>query len=209
MPDGDRVHKGLGWRYQEAYKQVCDGQFGGDTLADEVVSAVGKDIQYAGDPIIQFLQKVGEQSQQILDRRMFEDIDWQKELAQVDRLAQPIYASKRFKALAVEACKEQLQDLRHGGNPSNCYIDLLQKYMWNAYYAQFFERVPLTPSHHQGVSEEFVGERLALMRPYVQGRLQQYAKQVYSQGTVAQLPRRRSTMKRNYNADTDLSTVGA
>lgn len=209
MPDGDRVHKGLGWRYQKAYKQVCDGQFGGDALANEVVSAVCKDIQKAGDQVIQLLQNAGEQCQQILDRRMFEEIDWQKELAQVDRLAQPLYADKRFKALAVGACKEQVQDIRHGGSPSNCYIDLLQKYLCSAYDAQFAEKVPLTRSHYQEVSGEFVGERLALMKPYVQGRLQQYAKQIYSQGTVAQLPRRRSTTRRNYSVDTDLSTVGA
>jgi len=209
MPDGDIVHEGLGRRYQGAYKQLCDGQFGGEDLARKVMSAVYKDIQQAGDPIIQFLQKAGEQSQQILNRRMFEEIDWQKESAQIDRLAQSIYANKRFKTLAVEACKEQIQDLRHGGNTSNCYIDLLQKYMWNTYSAQFAEKVPLTPSHHREVNGEFVDERLALMKPYVQGQLQDYAKQVYNQGTVAQLPHRRSTIKRNYNADTDLSTVGA
>ena len=106
MPDGDIVHKGLAWKYQKAYKQICDGQFGGDGLAREVVPVVWKDIQNGGDKPIQLLAEVAKQCQQILDRqRMFGQIDWQKEFAQIDELAQPIYAERRLKTLAVEACK--------------------------------------------------------------------------------------------------------
>lgn len=209
MPDGDIVHNSLGWRYQKVYKEVCDGQYRESDLAEEVIRAVCKDIQDAGNQIIEFLQQVGEQCQQILGRRMFEQINWQKESAQVDELARPIRANRRFKTLAVDACKELLQDLRNGGNASKCHIDLVQKYIWNVYVAQFLEKVPLTPAHYQEASRESIGERLALMKPCVQERLQPYAEKVCRQGTIAQLPRRRSTTKRNYNIDTDLSTVGA
>jgi hypothetical protein len=211
MPDGDKVHKGLSWKYQKVYKQICDGQFRSDKLADEVVSAVGKDIQCGGDELIQLLQKVAEQCQQILDKRMFEQIDWQKEFARVDKLAQPICASRRLKALAVEACKETLQDLRNGGKPSKCYIELLTKYLCNIYEAQFAERVPLSPSHYQNVSRGFVAERLEAMWPFVKGQLLKYAEQIYRHGSVriAGQPRRSARRKPNYDIDTDISTLGA
>ena len=105
MPDGDIVHKRLAPKYQEIYKQICDGQFGGDDLAGKVVPAVWKDIQNGGDEPIWLLADVAKQCQQILDRRMFERVDWQKEFAQIDELAISIYASQRLKTLAVEACK--------------------------------------------------------------------------------------------------------
>jgi hypothetical protein len=211
MPDGDRVHKGLGWKYQKAYKQICDGQFGGKVLAEEVVPAVWKDIQRAGDVPIELLREVAAQCQQIIDRRMFEQIDWQKELKRIDDLAQPMYADRRLKTLAVEACKEQLQDLRNGENPSNCHIELLTKYMWNVYVAQFSERVPLPPSHYKGVSREFVSGRLEVMRPHVKEQLLPYVESVYRHNTVhlARRPYQRSKEKPDYNIDTDISTVGA
>lgn len=211
MPDGDRVHKGLGWKYQKTYKQVCDGQFGGKELAEEVVPAVWKDIQDGGDVPIQLLREVAAQCQQILDRRVFEQIDWQQEFMHVDDLAQPMYANRRLKTLAVEACKEQLQDLRNGGNPSDCHIELLTKYMWNVYVAQFSEKVPLSPSHYKGVSREFVSERLEVMKPYVKEQLLPYAERVYHQNTVhlTWRPRQHSKGKSNYDIDTDISTVGA
>jgi len=192
---------------------MCDGQFGGDELAYKVVLAVWKEIQAGGDKLIQFLREVAKHYQQITERRIFEfeEIDWQKEFARIDGLAQPIYANRRLKTLAVEACKELLQDLQHGGNPSNCHIELLMKYECNVYTAQFAERVPLSPSHYQDVSREFVTERLEAMWPYVKGQLLKYAEQVYRHDSIhlARPPRRPSGKKRNYDIDTDLSTVGA
>lgn len=209
MPDGDRVHKGLTWKYQNPYKKVCDGQYGGEQLAYDVVSAVWKDIQQGGDKLLLLCQHVSEQCQHILSRSKAELIDWQHEHAQVDEIAQPIYTDRRLKALAIEACKEQLQDLRYGANPSNCYVEILRKYSWNVYIAQFEERVPLTPKHYQNVSREFVRGRLELMRPDVQERLLQYIKQTFREGTVhlARTPRQR--IKQKYTIDTDVFTVGA
>lgn len=210
MPDGDKVHKGLGWKYQNAYKQVCDGQYGGEALAKEVASAVMKDIEHGGDVLLQLLQDVAAQCQQTIDRRMFEHIDWQRELQRVDELAQPLYTDRRMKALAVEACKEQLQELRHSGSPANYQIELLHKYMWNVYVAQFAERVPLTPAHYREVSRAFVGEQLAMMRPYVQEQLLSYVEQIYRQDTVhlRRKPRHPSQENSAIDIDTDLFTIG-
>lgn len=215
MPDGDIVHDGLTRNYQESFKQLCDGQFGGDILAEKVSRAVWKDVQHGGEELIQFLRAVAEQCEHILDRYVFgpiyqqEQIDWQKEFTRVDELARPIHADRRFKTLAVEACKEQLEDLRHGGNPSNCHIELLMKYTWNIYIAQFEARVPLSPSCYKEVSGKFVSERLEMMRPYVKEELLRYVEQLYREGTVlAKPPRRRSRTKPDYDIDTDLSTIG-
>lgn len=210
MPDGDKVHEGLAWKYQKAYKQICDGQFGGRELASEVVAAVWKDVQKVGDKLIPLFQQVAEQCKHIQDRRLFEEIDWQKESGNIEELSQPIYASQRAKSLAVEACKEQVQELRYGATASNYLIEILTKYVWNVYKANFAERVPLAPSHHQGVNVEFIYERLEVMEPYVRERLRQFAEQIYRCDTfyLPRQPRQRSGAKPNYNIDTDVSTIG-
>jgi len=84
MPDGDKVHEGLAWKYQKAYKQICDGQFGGRELANEVVAAVWKDVQKVGDKLIPLFQQVAEQCKHIQDRCLFEEIDWQKESGNIE-----------------------------------------------------------------------------------------------------------------------------
>ncbi len=209
MPDGDIVHNNLGRRYQEVYKEICEGQYSASNLAKKVIRAVIKDIQKAGEEPIQFIRQVGEEHQRVSDMRMY-GTDWEKEFALVDELARSLYADRRFKTLAVEASKEELRDIRNGGNPSNCVINLLQSYFWKVYVAQFAEKVPLTRSHHQEATREFVDEQLARMEPDVWGQLLPYVKHAYHQGVIDldKVRPRRSAKKQNCNIDTDLSTVG-
>lgn len=214
MPDGDKVHEGLAWKYQKFYKQICDGQFGGSELARDLVPAVWKDIQNDGDRLLLFMQKAGEQCYWIQDRRKFgNEIDWGKEFTHIDELVQPVYAKQRSKSLAANACKEEIQALRNGVDPSNCYIEILAKYMWNVYVDKF--AAPSSSwnnsTYYKDVRVEFIHERLAEIRPYVEEQLLQLAEQVYRHGTVylPRQPRRRSRTKPDYTIDTDLSTVGA
>jgi hypothetical protein len=45
MPDGDRVHPGLARPYQKVYKQLCEGQFNGESLAAEAVETIKRQLQ--------------------------------------------------------------------------------------------------------------------------------------------------------------------
>lgn len=212
MPDGDLVHAKLTWNYQNIYKQLCSGQYGGEELATDAASAVWKDIQKdKHDRLIGLLQQVSEQAQAIRDRNWFETINWQQENARIDALAQPLIVDRRLKHLAVEACKELLLDLRYGNKPSDCHIDVLTKYAWNVYVAQFEERVPQTADHHRQVSREFVQGKLDAMRPHVLDKLQPYIQKTHLEGTFQRQrsPHRRSGNLRGYDVDTDLSTIGA
>jgi hypothetical protein len=210
MPDGDKVHTGLALIYQKSYKQICDGQFGGRELADEVISAVWKNIQKDGDKFIPLFQQIAEQCKQIQDRLLFEEIDWQQEIEYIDELSRPSYASKRAKSLAVEACKEQVRELRYGATASNYHIEILNKYMWNVYKANFTGRLPLTPSYYQGVSLEYVNNRLETMRPFVEVKILQYAEQIYHDGTVLlrRRPPRLAGKNEGITKDTDVFTIG-
>src|SRR6266699_3188689 len=105
MPDGDRVHEGLALIYQKPYMQICDGQFGGKVLADELVLAVWKDVRKDGDKLIPFFQQVAEQCDRVQNSRMFEDINWQQEIDHIEELSRRIFMNRRMRTLAEDACK--------------------------------------------------------------------------------------------------------
>ncbi len=209
MPDGDIVHEHLERRYHTSYKQLCEGKLTGEELANGVVEAVWKDMKQGKDTLIAMLKGVAIQLQGILDRKFFEDIDWQQEGALIDAKTH-VYANKPLRDLAVKACKEEFWAIRNGVRPTNCFIELLTGYMTNVYDAKFVERVPLAPTHHNDASEAFVGEQLEMMRPFVKARLQEYVKAIYEKETVY-LPRqpRRKHVKVNYSVDSDIPTLGA
>ena len=211
MPDGDRVHEGLAWIYQKPYMQICDGQFGSDVLANDLVLALWKDVRKAGDKLLPFIQQTAEQCDRIQRSQLFETIDWQQEIDRVEERKRHMYVDRRMRNLAEDACKEQLQELRMGISSSNFYVSLLAKYMWNVCRANFWERIPLTPSQYQRVRPEYIYERLEEMRPSINSRILQYAEQIERHGTfhIPRQPPRHFGEVGNVTIDTNVFTIGA
>jgi hypothetical protein len=210
MPDGDRVHEGLAWIYQKPYMQICDGQFGSVVLANDLVSALWKDVRKDGDKLLPFIQQTAEQCDRIHSSQLFEDIDWQRETDRVEELKRRMYVDRRMRNLAEDACKEQIQELRMGMSSSNFYVSLLAKYMWNVCRANFWEKIPLTPSQYQNVSPEYVYERLEEMRPSINSRILQYAEQIERHGTfhIPRQPPRHLGETGDVTIDTNVFTIG-
>ncbi len=212
MPDGDKVHEGLEWKFQKVYKQVCEGHSSLAEIAKEAAQAVQKDVESGGDVILHMVQTAAAQFDDILNRKWAEAINWRQEIARLDALERSTYAHSRLKRLAYNACREILESLRHGIHPPNCYITLLSAYQDHVYEANFEERVPLKRNHYNGVSQEFVGEQLEQMRPLVQSNLLPYAESIYRNGTV-KLPRKPSgprgskEAKPHYDIDTDIPVI--
>lgn len=212
MPDGDKVHEGLAWKFQKVYKQVCEGHSSLSEIAKEAAQAVQKDVELGGDVILHMIQAVAVQFDDILRRKWAEAIDWRQEIARLNALERSTFAHSRMKWLAYDACREILESLRHGIHPSNCYITLLSTYQYHAYEANFEERVPLKHNHYDGVSQEFIGEQLEQMRPLVQSSLLPYAESMYRNGTVKLSrkpsgPRGSKEAKLHYDIDTDISAI--
>jgi len=208
MPDGDEVHEKLACRYQKAYKMLCEGQAGSDIVA-EVVQAVFKDVKQGGDKILEMLQKVAHQVEDILSKKkQGEEVDWRRETARLSLLDRHLDANSRLKALALEACKEVLQAVKYGEQPTNCMKTLLTQYLNTIATANFVERVPLTATPYNKVSQAFVREQLAMVRQPIEERSAQYAEAIYKSGTVhlARQPRRKNA-KIVYTTDMDIPTT--
>ena len=210
MPDGDRVHEGLALIYQKPYMQICDGQYGSDVLANDLVLAVYKNVRKDGDKLLPVIQQTAEQCVRIQSIQLFEAIDWQQEIDHVEERKRSMYVDRRMRNLAEDACKEQLQELRIGISSSNFCVSLLAKYMWNVCRANFWERIPLTPSQYQGVSSEYIYERLEEMRPAIHSRILQYAEQIQRHGTfhIPRQPPRHFGDSGDVTIDTNVFTIG-
>ena len=212
MPDGDKVHDELAWKYQKVYMKMCEGQFSLEEIAKDAAQAVQKDIELGGDSILWMIQTAAAQLDDILLRKWSGTIDWRQEIVQLNALERSTRAPSRLKRLAYDASRELLESVRQGNQPSNCYTTLLSAYQDQIYTANFEERVPLKQRHYNGVSQEFVGEQLEQIRPFVQSSLLPYAESMNKNGTV-NLPRKpaspRGTKKPkpHHDINTDISEI--
>ena len=211
MPDGDLVHEGLTRVYQKPYIQICDGQFGDEDIAKELGDAVWKDVRKSCDGLLPFFQEVAARCEWIQGNLMFENIDWQQEIDHIEEQKRRIYMDRRLRTLAEDACKEQINELQHGMSSStHFYTDILAKFMWNVCRANFQEKIPATASHYNGVSLEYIYERLETMRPCITLRISQYAEAIQRHGTfhISKQPAWSAGNSEAITIDTDVFSIG-
>lgn len=210
MPDGDIVHEGLTGVYQKPYMQICEEQFGDEDIARELGDAVWKDARKSSDRLLPFFQEIAARCEWIRENLWFGNIDWQQELNHIEEQKRHIYLDKRWRNLAERACREQISELRNGTFPSNFYTDILDKFMWNTYRANFQERVPLTVAHYKGASPEYLYERLEMMRPFIRDRIRQYVDLIQQHGTfrIPKQPAWRASTSETITIDTDIFSIG-
>ena len=91
MPDSDRVHAGLSYRYQKTYQQLCEGYMSPEELAHNVQTPLKKDIQDYGDGPINFIKQVGgqleEKTSTPMDKLL---IDYDAESQNIESRAQKV-----------------------------------------------------------------------------------------------------------------------
>ena len=91
-------------------------------------------------------------------------------------------------ALAVQACQQQLQELRYGSCAQDLTKEMYRKYVSIVYKANFEGRVPL-PQHYNGVAQAAVDARLQGMRTHVEEGIDCFAAQMLRNGSVISLRR--------------------
>jgi hypothetical protein len=121
MPDGDIVHVNLPRRYQKPYKQLCEGQYSDVELTRAVLRPLKRDLQEYGDAPLKLIQQVVAEMNQISHEPLLkQSINWTEKNETIDRCAQQIAGHPTAMALAVQACQQQLQELRY----SSCAQDV-------------------------------------------------------------------------------------
>ncbi|HEY4383958.1 MAG TPA: hypothetical protein VGN34_05715, partial [Ktedonobacteraceae bacterium] len=129
MPDGDIVHRGLAYRYQKASMQICEDHMSDDEIGHNLLNPLKEEIRNQGnEAVISLLKKVAERFDQIaIELKFNNSINWEKESQLIEQYAQSTYIKKTAKNLLLGACKEQLQDIRHGSVDSKMEIEIMHK----------------------------------------------------------------------------------
>jgi hypothetical protein len=208
MADGDKVHGKLPRRYQKLYKQICEGLYSDAELAHEALRPLKQDLSnYRDEPLTLIQQVASELSQIPAEPLLKQSVDWGEKSRRIERGAQQMDGHPRGMDLAVQACKQQLQELRGGSCPHDFTKDDLareryKKYISAVYEANFAGRVPLA-QHYNGADQATVDARLKGMRTHVEPGIEIFAAQMMRNGSTTLL-RRPPMTRRPINIDDDL-----
>jgi hypothetical protein len=193
MPDGDRFGR-LRPRYNQVYKQICEGHFSPEQLARELLAPerFQKEINECGEAPYMIAKQATEHISAILLRLIVGmSIDWNDAQEQLETAARGIICSNAVRELTLKACMETLCDMQHGGLAGDLQETIVHRFFIDLFEAKFADCLPLIPEHFDGVSDEFVRGRLEEMRPFVIDELAQFAKQKCEKGAGASLRRSR------------------
>lgn len=203
MPDGDQVYGELTQAYEKPYEQICEGHFGPNEIAYNLLDAVRGDIKRNGLGPIKLLLKVADQLDDLPHEPLFKLlIDWRKESRDIERMAREISGRKRAMDLAVDACKRHLRAFQSGADIHDHRVALAEAYLQRIFEGEFVGRLPLGNDHF-GIDRATFMERLNLVRPFVIESLAAFAQQIVRKGHTSGL-RRPSLARSRVDANTDL-----
>lgn len=209
MPDGDKVHARLAYRYQQSYIQLCEGRLTDEVIARNVSRVVRKDLQDYGDGPLDLLANVAMLLARIQDRPLFIDTeDWAGHSQTIKRIAGCIRASKTAIGLALRACDRQKQEVRHRTSAHDIDLAITRKYVQCIYSARFEGQIPLTERHYNDVDPATLDARLGRIRPLVMQELDALSAQIVQSHSVARLRMRRRLSKRRIDIHDSLVPLG-
>lgn len=146
MPDDDKVHPRLGYRYQHIYKQICEGSCGNEELARRFLCVLKKTLQHYGEEPIRLTKQAADQLSQVVSGDL-SVVNWNEESRRIDKLAEHLNGKKRPIGLACRASKSQLGSIRHGQPQGDVRFATVERYVIEVYFADFAARTPLERHH--------------------------------------------------------------
>jgi len=211
MPDGDKVNAHLAGGYQKIYKQLCESFLSEEELSHNILLPLKDDIKrLSNEEVFHLIESVAERmGQLIIDIRFGCEVNWDREAMLIEQHSRYLSLKKTAKNLLLEACKDELQDIKHGFTSHNLKVDLLKKFFFKIYTAKFEAKVFSAREYQDGASQASVRQRLSGMREGVWNGLLDYAKQAIQNHSFEKL-RRPKTRRVKFNMsdlDEDLRTA--
>lgn len=186
MPDVDRVHPKIAYRYQESYKQLCEAHWEVEGIAYHVLRPLKKDLQRYGDGPIQLIQRISPRLERVAREPLF--TQWGRLSAEIDELARRIEGNPRAIAFAKRAAKQQMHAIRRGEIPAEVECDVLMEYIMLVYDACFHDRV-LLQEPYNGADIDTVAADNEQLRSEVERLAASFARQARRAGGVSSLRR--------------------
>lgn len=186
MPDGDRVYRKPQPRYRAALQQLAEGQ-SLEEVAWQIAGGITKDIRDYGEGPRQLTVKIAQLCQDIsLELSARHSVDWPEASWRIDQEAQQIWGHRRGIPIAIEACKEHLLEFEENQTTDSFQLDLLRKYIWRIYDANFAECLPLDSLEYEYDPVQLQA-RLTELRPYMIRYIEDLARRIEQRESVNRL----------------------
>ena len=192
MPDADKIGK-FSRRWSKMYTKLCEGHFDNESLANDAIVSLRKDIEDYENHPIRFLMEASDHLEGILNNPLFLPVhDWGDEDRFIRGLKfsymQNYRPNQRALDLAVLAYKDVVHELRNGGDISGNLDDVfIQGYIRNIYDSNFADLVPLTLQSQMNVDWAEANNRLNGMDVFINEHIDNLSSQIIKRKSVKRL----------------------
>lgn len=204
MPDGDKVHSKLPWRYQRPYQRLCESKTSSQESAWELMKALLQDIQQKGDNFLKTAQLLAEE----LENHLL-TIRFQGNLApfreDIDKFIKNSNLSHRNQQILIQAIQNTLKKIQNNTFTNNLKEEMIAESFKIILLVNFIGKLPLNQAHYAGVDDQTLRERVNEMTPEIESIIYTLSKKANQQGSVKnlRLPRRKN--RQVIGMDEDLS----
>ena len=180
MPDGDKIHSKLSWRYQQSYLDICERKCDHSEIVWNLKKALLLDIKnYYGDQSVKNAKSLGEMLQEVMEN--FDkntSVDWAILSKKIDRQVQQVELNYYQKELLLRACKGIIHEFRNNLRIDTSYLPeaVVERLFQEIYKSNFEERIPLTPNHHAGLDHATVMEDVKEISPDILAEINKWGK---------------------------------
>lgn len=204
MPDGDKVHSKLPWRYQRPYQRLCESKTSYQESAWELMKALLQDIQQKGDNFLKTAQLLAEE----LENHLL-TIRFQGNLApfreDIDKSIKNSNLSHYDQQILIQASHNLLKKIQNNILTNNLKEEMIAESFNITLRVNFIGKLPLNQAHYAGVDDQTLRERVNEMTPEIESIIYTLSKKANQQGSVKnlRLPRRKN--RQVIGMDEDLS----
>jgi hypothetical protein len=192
MPDADKVGK-FSRRWSKMYTKLCEGHFDNESLANDAIVALRKDIEDYENHPVRFLKDASDHLEDVLKNPLFLPIhDWSDEDRFIRSLKfsymQKYRPNQRGVDLAISSYKAVVHILRNGGNINGNLNELLIRgYIRHIYDSNFTDLVPLTLQSQMNADWAGVSYRLNEIDAFINKHIDNLSSQIAQKGNIKRL----------------------
>ncbi len=189
MPDADKIGT-FSRRWSKIYRKISEGHFSTNSLAEDAMNSLLKDVKDYGDGPIRFLKQGATRLENIQKNPLFRPVhNWKDEDHFIRSLASSYLqfdkVNQRAINIAISTFKGAIHKLRNG----EAIIEDLQEvlcrdYIRRIYDSNFTERLPFAKSYDQEQDHEKINQIISKIDGLVEEQIAYFARKISQKGNT-------------------------
>ena len=184
MPDGDLLNPFLNLRYQNSYKQICEGALSSEEQARRIAKCIRRDLikshQKTGAAVTRVIEVLESLMQKtaVMAKSERECMDWREQCLDLRRAVSNCQG-KREKEIIVCAAQQVIGKIQNGEIIDNVSSTFCLAYSNRFYASSFGDNAASPEEHYDGVSTSEVSARIRALDPYMSPHLDNFGSQLH------------------------------